>query len=154
MQLLYAFLIILLHLGLTGQTDALLQASTWQEAASGYSLRFTPDGTFEQDYGENARGGRYLMGRYAVDSTGHMLTLSVDYFLGKSRLPGRYRRGQDFYLDFTIDTLTATRLVLIDRLTDELRTFTAVPHDREDPARRRIPKPELGKLKLPEGWGQ
>ncbi|MCP9234847.1 hypothetical protein [Lewinella sp. JB7] len=153
MHVLLIFLVLFLPYGLVGQSDSLLRATPWQEEGTGYVLRFTPDGTFEQDYGEDARNGRYLMGRYALDSTQRIVTLSVDYFLGKTRVPVRYRRGQDFYLDYRIEALDSTTLILTDLLTDKIRTFVAIPEDREDPALRRIPKPPVGKLKLPEGWG-
>jgi hypothetical protein len=138
---------------LTAQTDSLLQSASWEEAGTGYQLLLTPDGTFEQDYGADVKSGRYLMGRYALDSTDQTLLLSVDYFLGKTRIPNRYRRKRDFYIDYRIDRLTADTLVLTDLLTDEVRRFGARPlEDKEDPARRRIPKPKQDQFKLPEGW--
>ena len=139
---------------LSAQSDSLLRAFLWWEAGTGYTLKFTPDGTFEQDRGEDVRSGRYLMGRYTLDSTDAVVTLSVDYLLGKRHLPNRYRRKRDFYLDYRIDTLATDTLVLTDLLTGERRRFGALPlSDGDDPARRRIPKPELGELKLPEDWG-
>ncbi len=147
-------LLLLLPLsGLFSQTDSLLRAAHWSEDGTDRRLLLTPDGTFQQDYGEE-ESARYLMGRYETDDDNEEVTLSVDYFLGKSRIPGRYRRGQDYYLTYRIDTLTAERLVLYDLLTDERRYFTAQPLEQEeDPARRRIRLSEPVKLKLPTGWG-
>lgn len=140
--------------GLFGQADSLLRAYHWQEEGTERRLLLTPDGTFELDYGPDTGEGRYLLGRYAIDSTGRELTLSVDYFLGKSRIPGRYRRGQDFYLQYDIVTLDERRLVLLDVLTDELLAFLPAPLNTEDdPARRRAPRPNPTKFKLPRGWG-
>ena len=135
-------------------TDSLLQSASWLEEATSYRLVLTADGTFEQDYGrEDRRAARYLLGRYALDEDSRELTLSVDYFLGKSRLPDRYRQGQDFYLPYRIDTLTAERLVLTDLLTKESRYFTAQPlRPEDDPVKRRTPQPQPVKLKLPDGW--
>ena len=139
--------------GLAAQTDSLLRAAHWSEDGTERRLLLTPDGTFEEDYGPGERA-RYLMGRYETDSDSEELTLAVDYFLGKSRIPGRYRQGQDFYLVYRIDSLSADRLVLRDMLTDERRSFSAEPLDQgDDPARRRIKLDEPVKLKLPPGWG-
>ena len=148
------FLLLLPCSGLFGQPDSLLRAYHWQEEGTERRLLLTPDGTFELDYGPEGGAGRYLMGRYETDSTGRELTLSVDYFLGKSRLPGRYRRGQDFYLKYDIVTLNERRLVLLDVLTDELLAFLPSPlAEDEDPAQRRVPRPNPTKFKLPRGWG-
>ncbi|THH40685.1 hypothetical protein [Neolewinella litorea] len=133
--------------------DTLLQAVHWTEDGHPNRLLLTPDGTFQEDYGPDAGSGRYLMGRYRVDEDNQEITLSVDYFLGKRRIPDRYRRGQDFHLLYRIDTLSADRLVLVDLLTGEARRFTAAPLDPEDdPARRRIRRKLPTKLELPEGW--
>ncbi len=148
-------LLLLLPLAaLRAQPDSLLRAAHWAETGTEQRLLLTPDGTFQQDYGPGAGKGRYLMGRYEIDPDNQELTLSVDYFLGRRRIPARYRRGQDFYLVYQIDTLTPDRLVLRDLLTDELRFFTAESlEDVEDPANRRV-NPELPtKLELPPGWG-
>lgn len=147
-------LLFLLPLNLlNAQTDSLLQSANWKEEATSYRLLLTPDGTFEQDYGADVKSGRYLMGRYALDADEKILTLSVDYFLGKTRIPNRYRRKRDFYLDYRIEALSADTLVLIDLLTDEVRRFGARPlEEKEDPAQRRIPKPKQDQFKLPEGW--
>ncbi len=148
------FLFMLLSCGgLLAQTDSLLRAAHWSEDGTEHRLLLTSDGTFQQDYGPEEKA-RYLLGRYKTDADSEELTLAVDYFLGKTRIPGRYRQGQDFYLVYRIDTLTPARLILRDLLTDELRSFTADPLDpEEDPARRRIRLDEPGKLKLPPGWG-
>ncbi len=147
------FLLFLPLAALTAQTDSLLRAAHWAEDATPYRLLLTPDGTFQQDYGPDQKI-RYLMGRYAIDPDHEELTLSVDYYLGKSRIPARYRREQDFYLVYAIDTLTEERLVLRDLLTDERRRFSATPLEAaEDPALRRVRPGAPGKLKLPPGWG-
>ena len=143
------------HAVASSQTDSLLRASTWQDTTGRELWRFTSDGTFQIDYGEKEeKRGRYLMGRYTVGEDGVILTLSVDYFLGKRRIPSRYRRGQDFYLGYRIGILDDVRLSLTDEITDEERTFIAVDDDDwQDPAERPIPKPAGLKLELPEGWG-
>ncbi|CAH1002264.1 hypothetical protein LEM8419_03183 [Neolewinella maritima] len=156
MPIRYLVLILLgLPLYAAAQTDSLLQSASWLEEGTDYRLVLTPDETFQQDYGRaDRRAGRYLLGRYTTDDDSQELTLSVDYFLGKSRIPGRYRRGQDFYLPYRIDTLTADRLVLVDLISKEVRRFTATPPEIEDdPVQRRTPLPELSELKLPDGWG-
>ncbi|WP_420459248.1 hypothetical protein [Neolewinella sp.] len=140
---------------LLGQpTDSLLQSVAWQEEGTGYRLVLTADGTFEQDYGTENRGAaRYLLGRYALDADSRELTLSVDYFLGKSRIPNRYRRERDFYLPYRIDSLTADRLVLTDLVTRNERRFAAQPlRPEDDPLKRHTPAPQPVKLKLPGGW--
>ena len=148
------FLLFLPLLGLQAQPDSLLQRYHWEEEGSDRSLLLTPDGTFQLDYGPDTQQGRYLMGRYQLDSTGREITLSVDYFLGKSRLHPRYRDGQDFYLVYDIVTLNEQRLVLLDAITQDILAFLPAPLDEEaDPARRRIPKPKTGKWELPDGWG-
>lgn len=147
-------LLLLPFTGLCGQADSLLRAFHWQEEGTERRLLLTADGTFEMDYGAAVGEGRYLLGRYELDSTGREITLSVDYFLGKSRLPGRYRRGQDFYLQYDIITLNDRRLVLLDVLTDELLAFVPGPREADDdPAQRRVPRPSPTKFKLPRGWG-
>ena len=140
---------------LPGQhTDSLLRAAHWQRADSAERLLFTPDGTFQWDYGAAAGDGRYLMGRYETDPDNQEVTLSVDYFLGRRRIAGRYRRGQDFHLTYAIETVDAGRLLLRDVLTDERLEFAAAALDAEDdPARRRIRRDPPVKLKLPPGWG-
>ncbi|WP_157974489.1 hypothetical protein [Lewinella sp. IMCC34183] len=141
-------------MGLSAQTDSLLRAVHWAEDSTAHRLLLTPDGTFQLDYGPAAGQGRYLLGRYALDGDNQEITLSVDYFLGKRRIPGRYRRGQDFYLVYVLQTLTPERLVLRDVLTGEVRSFTAQPLDPEDdPARRRVDPPVDVRIKLPPGWG-
>ena len=140
---------------LLGQpTDSLLQSVAWREEGSGYRLVLTADGTFEQDYGrEDRRAARYLLGRYALNPDSRELTLSVDYFLGKSRIPNRYRRERDFYLPYRIDSLTADRLVLTDLVSREVRRFAARPlRPEDDPLNRHTPAPQPVKLKLPGGW--
>lgn len=143
--------LILPAIGLT-QPDSLLQSVTWRDEASGDLLRLTEDGTFEFDYGQRAEV-RYLMGRYTISEDDEEITLGVDYLIGKRRLHPRYRRERDFYLTYAIVTLTTGELVLKDVLTGERTPYTAQPHDeRADPAERRIPKPDFGKLKLPKDW--
>lgn len=138
-------------LGQSKVTDSLLQSAVWVEEGIGYELTLTPDGTFQQDYGENVRRGRYLLGRYETDPDHRELTLSVDYFLGRNKLAERYREGRDYHLTYVIDSLTAEKLVLKDVLTRERRRFDGRPADQEDdPARRRLPVPDFGELKLPD----
>ncbi|PPK88185.1 hypothetical protein CLV84_1150 [Neolewinella xylanilytica] len=152
----YASLLLLLLplFGLRAQPDTLLQAYHWQEEGGERRLLLTPDATFQLDYGPGTEAGRYLMGRYRLDAAGRQLTLSVDYFLGKSRIHPRYRDGQDFYLVYDIVKVTERRLVLLDVLTDDLIAFLPTPlSGDDDPARRRIPKPKSKDWGLPEGWG-
>ena len=152
MRYLLVLLLLVVGVGVTAQTDSLLQRVSWEEAGTGTILRLTTDGTFEYDYGPAART-RYLMGRYTLDPDDEELTLGVDYLIGKRRIHPRYRRERDFYLPYAIARLTDERLVLIDLLTREEKVFTARPDDaREDPAERRIPKPNFRKLELPDGW--
>ena len=147
-------LLVTLSTALSGQSDSLLLAFHWEEEGTDRRLLLTPDGTFQLDYGPAERKARYLMGRYRTDSTGRELILSVDYFLGKSRLHPRYRDGQDFYLVYDIIKVTEHRLVLLDVATDDLLAFCAAPLSTDDdPARRQVPKPKVGDWKLPEGWG-
>lgn len=142
-------------LGLHGQpADSLLRSVQWAEDGHARTLLLTPDGTFQEDYGPDAGSGRYLMGRYRLDADSREIIFSVDYFLGKRRIPDRYRDGQDFHLVYRLDTLTADRLLLTDVLTGEVRSFTAQPLDPEDdPARRRIRRTLPTKIELPDGWG-
>ncbi|MEM9929051.1 MAG: hypothetical protein AAF840_04495 [Bacteroidota bacterium] len=154
--------LLLLSTGLlAGQTDSLLSSVHWEEMTAGdrkgYLIRFNPFGTFEEDAGEvYARSARYLMGRYEIDSTQSVLTFAVDFFMGDKLVHRRYRRGQDFYLDYDIVSLKPERLELRDKLTREIRTFVAKPLEGvEDAATRRINKIQFGKkggLKLPGGW--
>ncbi|WP_116105934.1 hypothetical protein [Lewinella sp. IMCC34191] len=154
MRALLSLLFVLFVVALPAQADTLLQAYHWQEEGTDRRLLLTPDGTFQLDYGPDAAKARYLMGRYRTDSTGRALTLSVDYFLGKSRLHPRYRDGQDFHLVYDIIKVTEHRLVLLDVATDDLQAFLASPLLKEDdPARRRVPKPQIKDWELPEGWG-
>ena len=154
MHLFFLLLLLPLSAALSGQPDTLLQAYHWEEEGEVRRLLFTPDGTFQLDYGPSEKKARYLMGRYRTDSTGRELILSVDYFLGKSRLHPRYRDGQDFYLVYDIITLNERRLVLLDVATDNLLAFCAAPlTGDDDPAQRQVPKPKVGDWKLPEGWG-
>ena len=90
------------------------------------------------------------MGRWRLDSAATRLTIGIDYFMGKRMVHPRYRRGQDFFLDYDILLLTPGHLQLRDPLTDERRTFeaTAVEH-YEEASQRRIPKPDFGPLRLP-----
>jgi hypothetical protein len=123
------------------------------EEAEQLTLRFTHDGTFEFDYGEGEKRGRYLLGRYRLDSTATRLTLSVDYFLGQRRLPARYRRGNDFYLEYDLIELNANRLILRDRLTGDRRVFHGLKPEGIDPAERPLPRSAPTVWKLPTDWG-
>ena len=154
MRLLLFLLFLPLSTALTAQPDSLLRAFHWEEEGAERRLLFTPDGTFQLDYGPSEKKARYLMGRYRTDSTGRELILSVDYFLGKSRLHPRYRDGRDFYLVYNVITLNERRLVLLDLATDDLLAFCAAPlSGADDPVQRQVPKPKVGDWKLPEGWG-
>lgn len=163
MRLLLSALLIALSFFLVGQTDSLLTAVLWEETSpgerEGYVLRLNPYGTFEEDAGpQYDRAAQRLMGRYELDSTSTVLTLAVDFFMGDKLVHRRYRRGQDFYLDYTILVVEPGRLEIEDELTGKTRTFIARPiKDEQDAATRRINKIEFGKkkggLKLPGGWG-
>jgi hypothetical protein len=146
-------LVLLPFLSLGAQSDSLLRELDWHADDDELVLRLTPDGTFEFDYGAEAQRGRYLMGRYRLDTTGRVLTLSVDYFLGKRRIPNRYRRGNDFYLEYDLLHSDPRRLVLRDRLTDELRHFTGRLPEGQDPALRPLPTTSDGGFKLPDKRG-
>ncbi len=161
MRHVYLLLFWLMPFFLMAQTDSLLSAVLWEETSTGdregYILQFNPYGTFAEDAGEQFnRPARRLLGRYELDSAQVTLTLAVDFFMGDQLVHRRYRRGQDFYLDYTIDLLEGDTLALIDQLTGETRTFRARPlADTQDEATRRIHKIEFGKkggLKLPGGW--
>ena len=154
MPFFYPLLIaLLLPLGPTDPTDGLLQSVPWRDTERGLLLRFTPDGTFEYDYGAGERG-RYLMGRYTLSADDQEITLGVDYFLGRRRLHPRYRREQDFYLPYAILRISPQELLLQDLVTQEQITYVAAPEAvREDPAERQLPKPKISDLKLPGGWG-
>lgn len=163
MRNLTLFLLLLLcTLGLSAQQDSLLTSVIWAETTKGeregYSLRLNEFGPFEEDAGEDFnRSSRYLLGRWELDSTGNQLTLAVDYFMGQKIVHSRYRRGQDFYLEYLILSRSAEELILKDLLTGKLRTFTATPiADAPDVGERRAQKIELGRkkggLKLPKGW--
>ncbi len=158
-------LLLLLILNVSGiaQSDSLLTSFEWVEdssfARAGYVLRLQPHGAFEEDAGEDfTRSSRYLLGRWAyVDSTA-LLTLSVDYFMGKNMVNGRYRDGQDFYLDYKVVKISDTALQLKDLLTGKVRSFTSRPVSAgPDASERRKPKPtltpELTLPQLPKGWG-
>ena len=154
MRLLLFLLFVPLSAALPAQADSLLRAFHWEEEGTERRLLFTPDGTFQLDYGSAEGRGRYLLGRYRTGSTGRELILSVDYFLGKSRLHARYREGRDYYLVYDIVTINEERLVLLDVATDDLLAFCAAPlSGDDDPVRRQLPKPKVGDWKLPEGWG-
>ena len=150
-------LLLLLFLplaALSAQSDSLLRAAHWEEVGTDRRLLLTPDGTFQLDYGPDAGDGRYLMGRYRTGEDNRELTLSVDYFLGKRRIPARYRQGQDFHLVYVLENVGPEELVLRDVLTRDTLRFTAGPLEAEDdPARRRIKRQMPGKLELPPGWG-
>lgn len=145
-----------------GQQDSILTAVLWEETTTGdrqgYILRLNQYGSFEEDAGENyRRKSRYLMGQWTIDTQRTHLTLAVDYFMGQRLVHTRYRRGQDFYLDYTIVKRTAAELVLKDELTGKERTFVArAKADALDAAERRAQKikfgKEKGKLKLPGGF--
>ena len=139
----------------------LLSTVLWEETSPGtrrgYTLRFDPYGPFEEDAGDNPnRKSRYLQGQWSVDSTVTTITFAVDYFLGQSSVHRRYRRGQDFYLDYTVVTLTPDALELKDQLTGKTRTFVARPLAGPDAATRRAEKIQFGKkkggLEIPKGW--
>lgn len=143
-------------------SDSLLSSVLWEETTpgqnEGYLLRLDRYGSFEEDAGEGGkRAARYLMGRWEVDSASTSLTLAVDYFLGQKMVPKRYRRGQDFYLEYRIIARDSTTLELEDKLTGKTRSFVARPlAGREDAAERTAREIDLGRkdkgLKLPKGW--
>lgn len=158
------FLLITLMLSLfvlagNAQADSLLTTGEWVEEGQDFVLRLQPHGAFEEDAGERfTRSSRYLLGRWAyVDST-RILTLSVDYFMGKNMVATRYRQGRDFYLAYDVIELNDSVLVLEDRLTGKERLFTLRPlSTASDASERRKPQPvtvpNLELPKLPKGWG-
>lgn len=157
------FLSLFLTVAASAQSDSLLTSYEWVEdssfARTGYVLRLQPHGAFEEDAGEGfTRSSRYLLGRWGyVDSTA-TLTLSVDYFMGKNMVNGRYRDGRDFYLDYDLVELSDSTLHLRDQLTGKPRYFSPRPLSIEpDASERRKPKPvgrpKLTLPRLPSGWG-
>lgn len=159
MRLFILLLLLPASIMLSAQTDSLLSGTVWRETTAGerqdYVLQLNPYGSFEEDAGEAyQRSARYLMGRWTLDTTARTITFAVDYFLGKSMVSSRYRKGQDFYLPYHIEAYTPDSLELKDQLTGATRTFsrTELAEDYEDASKRRLPKPDFGKLKLPKGW--
>lgn len=141
------------------QADSLLTTGEWVEEGQDFVLRLQPHGAFEEDAGEGfTRSSRYLLGRWVYSDSTRMLTLSVDYFMGKNMVAPRYRQGRDFYLDYDVIELSESVLVLEDRLTGKERLFTARPlSTASDASERRKPKPvlvpSLELPQLPKGWG-
>ena len=140
-----------------------LVATDWLEITpqgdtTGFILRLTDDGSFEEDAGENfTRPSRYLLGRWRIED-GKRLTLGVDGLLA-SNLPRQYRKGKDYYVPYELSFYEDGALRLIDLLTHAIRRFEPQPRaaDYLDAAERRKPKPILKPdepiLKLPPGWG-
>ena len=146
---------------LFAQADSALVNTVWEETSggerNGYVLQLNQYGTFEEDAGKGyTRSSQYLMGRWTLDSAKNTITFAVDYFLGKNMVASRYRKGQDFYLTYSIVTISADSLSLKDRLTGDVRTFvpTTLATDYEDGATRRVPKPgKVPVFKLPGSGG-
>ena len=136
---------------LTAQPDSLparqlLTRVAWEETADsphpGYVLLLTPEGNFNEDAGaEGRRKYRNLLGRWQLDSTDAVLTLSVDGLMGQGLLPNRYLRGRDYFVDYSIVALNDDTLTLLDQLTGKRRFFVATSPNRvEDQAKKRLPK--------------
>lgn len=160
MRLLLSTLLFFSSFLLIAQADSLLTNTVWEETSggerNGYVLQLNPYGTFEEDAGkEYSRSSQYLMGRWTADSTKETITFAVDYFLGKNMISARYRKGQDFYLTYSMVSLTQDSMELKDQLTGKTRSFirTKLQENYEDAATRRIPKlgKKKGGLKLPGG---
>lgn len=154
----FLLLIFLVSGQLMSQADSLLTAVLWEET-SGFRLRLNPYGSFEEDAGaQHHRAARYLMGRWEADSLLTRLTLAVDYFLGRKMIPDRYRREQDFFMEFRILKLSPEKLLLEDVLTGHQRHFQSVSRTGSlDAAERRAQKirfknPAPLELKLPDGF--
>lgn len=161
MQSLILLLLVTFSSLAVAQQDSILTAVLWEETSpgdrQGYILQLNPYGSFEEDAGEqHRRKSRYLMGRWEIDSLKTRLTLAVDYFMGQRLVHPRYRRDQDFYLDYRILKRTTTKLVIEDELTGKTRSFIARSReDALDAAERRARKIQLGQkkggLQLPGG---
>jgi hypothetical protein len=144
----YAILIFGMFFSLPAftQTDSLFTAVLWEETSpgnrSGYFLRLSPEGNFDEDAGPNhGRSARNLLGRWEWSPAENELTLAVDGVMGKGIVSRRYLHGRDYYLNYTLESLSATEMVLRDVLTDEVRSFRAISLDNyEPPFKRRIPK--------------
>ncbi len=137
--------------GLAERLSVTLWRQTRPDAGRDYVVHYTSEGNFEEDAGPgHGRSGRYLMGKWTVDTLSRQLTVGIDYFMGKRMVHPRYRDGQDFYLVYDIVAVTGEELVLRDVLTEELRVFvpTAV-EGYQEASERRKPKPKFGELKLP-----
>ncbi|MBC6995332.1 hypothetical protein QWY85_00135 [Neolewinella lacunae] len=145
---------------LAARWDSLLTTPDWLESTpgprNGYRLTLTTEGNFDEDGGpSHGRAYQHLLGRWTIDTAAHTLTFGVDGMMGNKLVHRRYLRGRDFFITYDVLTLNAETLRLRDRLTDEIRTFTAAERtDYVDPAVRRMPKfPDPVKLKLPGEWG-
>ena len=142
--------------------DTLYPNWLWEETTVGprlgFRMRFNDYGSFEEDAGENSsRAARYLMGQWNYDREAGTLTLAVDYHLGQRMVHRRYRKGQDFYLVYTVEKLTSEVLEIKDVLTGETRTFAARPLNGvldagERRARKLGGRKNKGGLEIPEGW--
>ena len=124
----------------------LLSRMAWEEIDGslnpGYLLLLTPEGNFNEDAGsDDARKYRNLLGRWHLDSTQAILTLSVDGLMGRGLVHSRYLRGRDYFIDYDILELNNHELLLKDRATGKRRIMIGVAPDRvEDQAKKRIPK--------------
>lgn len=159
MRLLLSTLLFFSSFLLIAQADSLFANTVWEETSGGerkgYVLQLNQYGTFEEDAGKDySRSSQYLMGRWTTDSTKKTITFAVDYFLGKNMISSRYRKGQDFYLSYSITSISQDSMELKDLLTGKSRSFirTSLDENYEDAATRRIPKfGKKGGLKLPGG---
>lgn len=138
----------------------LLTAAPWREVY-GKLLILSAEGNFDEAAGDRvvgdegdpnvSRGESHLLGRWVLDSTQQLLTLSVDGFMSGGKISARYRKGRDFYLPYEILEVTPYELILLDLITDERRSFIAAPEAKiEDHSERRKPKvPKASEFKLP-----
>lgn len=135
---------------LGAQVDSLLSLALWEEPATGYVLRLSPKGNFDEDRG----AGRYLQGRWEVDSAGTELLLAVDGLLGGRLVHRRYRRDRDFYLEYRILVVNSEELLLEDLLTGEERHFFFRElGDYLNPSERLLRTAPQPKLELPKSGG-
>lgn len=131
-------------------TWQLLTAAPWQEV-DGKLLVLSPEGNFDEAARAGISGESHLLGRWVLDSTQRLLTLSVDGFMSGGKINARYRKGRDFYLPYEIVEVTPYELVLLDLITKKRRSFIAAPDaEIEDHSERRKPVPtEAPVFKLP-----
>ena len=125
---------------------SLLSRMAWKEIDGspnpGYLLLLTSEGNFNEDAGAaGARKYRNLLGRWHLDSTQSILTLSVDGLMGRGLVHSRYLRGRDYFIEYDVIDINNHELVLKDRATGKRRIMIGVEPDRvEDQAKKRLPQ--------------